>query len=131
MCVCGAFDLLHPGHIRLLEQAHALGDVLVVVVEAGKPSLPSLVTPPEERVEVLAALAAVDEVTAIEPSSRQEFLARLRPDTVARGAATRVSEAIRSEDAEIEALGCRVARIPLEPGYSAANLLQRIAELPA
>jgi len=129
--VCGAFDLLHPGHIRLLEQARGLGDVLVVLIEAGRASPPTLVTPPNERAEILAALAAVDEVTAIDQSSRQGFLARMRPDIVARGAATCASDANRLEDAEIEALGCRVVYIPLEPGYTARNILQRIAELPA
>jgi len=129
--VRGAFDLLHPGHIRLLEQARGLGDVLVVLIEAGRASRPTLVTPPNERAEILAALAAVDEVTAIDQSSRQGFLARMRPDIVARGAATSASDANRLEDAEIEALGCRVVYIPLEPGYTARNILQRIAELPA
>ncbi|HYL69590.1 MAG TPA: adenylyltransferase/cytidyltransferase family protein, partial [Candidatus Limnocylindria bacterium] len=71
----GSFDLLHPGHVRLLEQARELGDVLVVGVEsdaavraksnkltAQKKNLARPITPADERMEILAALAAVDYV---------------------------------------------------------------------
>src|SRR5271156_5985970 len=70
VCVVGVFDLLHPGHIRLLEQARASGDILVVGVQSDAfarkekgPNRP--VTPAGERAEILSALAAVDFVVEL------------------------------------------------------------------
>src|SRR5580658_3546961 len=70
VCVTGVFDLLHPGHIRLLEQARALGDVLVVAIQSDAqardqkgPSRP--ITPIAERAEIVAAFQAVDAVVEL------------------------------------------------------------------
>src|ERR1700680_2663624 len=64
----GCFDLLHPGHVRLLEQARALGSFLIVAINSdasvrGMKGLGRPVLPEQERAEILAALAAVDYVT--------------------------------------------------------------------
>ena len=101
VCASGCFDLLHPGHIRLLEQAKSLGDILVVTIEsdaavrarsasgngtAGKsPARP--ITPAAERAEILASLAAVDFVVELQDASSREFLTRLLPDVIAVGGA--------------------------------------------
>jgi len=138
VCASGAFDLLHPGHIRLLERARGLGDILLVAVESdaavrrrsrtvGSPGKGPLrpVMPATERGEVLAALAAVDFVVLFEESSPGEFLARLAPDIVVEGrAATRVDRHARPEAAR-----SRFVHIPPEPGYSTAGLLARISSL--
>jgi rfaE bifunctional protein nucleotidyltransferase chain/domain len=147
VCASGSFDLLHPGHIRLLEQARALGDVLVVAIEGDSgapaeapqrgqqaisghaPDRPS--TPASERAEILAALAAVDYVTQIEDSSAHAFLLSFLPDIYVKGGAPSSDESGFREADELEALGCKVVRIPLEPGYSTARLIQRIDELSA
>ncbi len=134
VCVCGAFDLLHPGHIRLLDQARSVGDVLVVALEsdtrlrkehgAARPVIPTA-----ERAEILAALASVDCVVEIdEPPA--EFLARLRPDVFVRGVRGD-PESASPEDAALESAGCKVVRVPVEPGYSTASLLERITEFRA
>ncbi|HXJ15978.1 MAG TPA: adenylyltransferase/cytidyltransferase family protein [Candidatus Polarisedimenticolia bacterium] len=149
VCVTGCFDLLHPGHIRLLEQARALGDVLVVAVQSDasvrasanqkarsqqrpkRHTPPRPITPAAERAEILAALASVDYVIEFDDPSLRELLARLRPDVVVRGAAAGAEKTISSDDKALEAIGCKVVRVPLEPGYSTARLVERIAELHA
>lgn len=139
VCASGCFDLLHPGHIRLLEQARSLGDVLVVTVESdeavrrktesakgvGRP-----ITPAAERAEILAALAAVDYVIECDDASPRGLLPQLRPDIFVTGAWGQAGPARRDDEA-LEAMGCKVVRIPLEPGYSTALLIERIQHLQA
>jgi cytidyltransferase-like protein len=134
---------LHPGHIRLLEHARSLGDVLVVAIEsdvtAGARSAPRNgstrqaparpIIPCSERAEILAALAAVGCVVEYEGPSPREFLTRLLPDVVAIGGSGGSNQSAHSESSEIESLGCKVVRIPLEPGYSTTRLIERILEL--
>jgi len=149
--VHGAFDLLNPGHIRLLEQAISLGDVLVVGVEsdasiraanaadagrlndAERKSLEPI-TPAAERAEILAALAAVDFVVELGPISLAEFAGRLRPDVLVRGGAASPTD-LTSADSRAEEIvvraGGKVSAIPLEPGYSTASLMERIRQLRA
>ncbi|HXZ13010.1 MAG TPA: adenylyltransferase/cytidyltransferase family protein [Candidatus Sulfotelmatobacter sp.] len=140
--VSGAFDLLHPGHVRLLEQARELGDVLVVGVasdaavrrlwnaENASPNEPARpVTPAAERMEILAALAAVDFVVEYEEPVPSKLASRLEPDVIAEGAApTSVSSSTRMEPA---ATGDSRRPIPLEPGYSTSELIKRIKQLHA
>ncbi len=149
--VHGAFDLLHPGHIRLLEQASSLGDVLVVAVESDEsiraanaadaarrnvmecePVEP--ITPGAERTEILAALAAVDFVIELNEISFAELASRLQPDVLVKGGAA-VSNDLTSEDARAEEIvtrvGGKVTAIPLEPGYSTGSLMSRIRQLHA
>lgn len=141
----GAFDLLHPGHIRLLEQARSLGDLLVVAVEddsavrAGtegehatslsrRPALRPVV-PLEERAEILAALSAVDFVAELRSISLGAWIERFQPDIYAQGGnaagAKRTQTALYNQtDAESPSL----VSIPLEPGYSTALLIERIQQ---
>lgn len=130
----GAFDLLHPGHVRLLEQARSLGDVLVVGVEDDaevrasaervRPKNPAFspVTPLPERAEILAALAAVDCVVELHNTSATACIERFQPDIYVRGG---TAESRDSEQTE----GMRIVSIPLEPGYSTALLIERIQQL--
>ena len=146
--VHGVFDLLHPGHVRLLEQARSLGNVLVVAVHgdardhsknaatvAGprdreSKSLRS-VTPSAERAEIVAALAAVDFVTEIDPSGIAEVVERLSPDVLVKGATSGenipLGGEIRAEEI-VKIAGGTVTIIPLEPGYSRASLMERIRQ---
>jgi len=142
VCASGCFDLLHPGHIRFLEHARSLGDVLVVAIEsdatAGARSAPGNgsgrkvparpITPFAERAEILAALAAVDCVVEFEGSSPREFLGHLLPDVVVIGGSGGSDQSTHHDTSELEALGCKVVRIPLEPGYSTSRLIERILE---
>jgi len=135
VCAYGAFDLLHPGHIRLLEQARDWGKFLVVAVRsdasvrAAAANAERPVTPAAERAEILAALSAVDfaVVTGDPPA---EFLQKLRPDVFIRGDEAdgeASSAAPNSLDRELAAMGCKVVRIPLEPGHSTSRLIERIS----
>ena len=139
VCASGCFDLLHPGHIRLLEQARSLGDVLVVAVESDRSAgrkaaaangVARPITPAAERAEILAALAAVDYVAEFDDLSPGGLLARLLPDVFVVGAPGG-DEAARREYEALEAKGCKVVRIPLEPGYSTALLIERTQQLQA
>jgi rfaE bifunctional protein nucleotidyltransferase chain/domain len=138
----GAFDLLHPGHIRLLEQARSLGDVVVVAVESDArvrgaaaerakahpsrpvPSWP--ITPSAERAETLAALAAVDYVVELDALSLEDWIRRFRPDVFVQGG----FENALGDPAGLEGTGCKILHIPLEPGFSTATLIERIQHLP-
>jgi len=141
VCVSGCFDLLHPGHVRLLEQARSLGDILVVAVQSdasvqhgvvpakrGAAEIARPITPAVERLEILAALAAVDYAVEFDGPSPYGFLLRLAPDVFVEGGTARESSLRESES---ETLGCRIIRFPLEPGYSTTRLIERITELRA
>lgn len=126
----GCFDLLHPGHIRLLEQARGLGDLLVVGVNSdaslrglkgqGRPLVPQ-----GERAEVLAALAAVDAVTIFEEPTPRELIAALLPDVLVKGGDWAPEAVIGRE--EVEAAGGRVVVLPYLEGYSTRALIAKIA----
>ena len=142
MCASGCFDLLHPGHIRLLEHASALGDILIVAIESDRAASARLaprngsakqaparpIVPSAERAEILAALAAVEYVVEFDGPSPNEFLARLLPDVIVIGGSGGSDLSAPREFADLEGLGCKVARIPLEPGYSTSGLIGRILE---
>ncbi len=127
----GCFDLLHPGHIRCLEQARALGDVLVVAInsDASVRQLkgdPRPLVPQEERGEILAALAAVDYVVIFDAPTPRELIFRLRPDVLVKGGDWGPNEIVGRE--EVEAAGGRVISVPLEPGYSTTDILEKIKD---
>ncbi|HEV2388152.1 MAG TPA: D-glycero-beta-D-manno-heptose 1-phosphate adenylyltransferase [Candidatus Acidoferrales bacterium] len=130
----GCFDLLHPGHIRSLEQARSLGDVLVVALnsdrsarEAKGPGRP--LVSQDERAEVVAALAAVDWAVIFDDPTPQRLIARLLPDVLVKGADWGTYEIVGRE--EVEAAGGEVVRVPMEPGYSTTELIERIRRLPS
>lgn len=86
----GCFDLLHVGHVRYLQAAKALGDILVVgvnddasLVSLGKRK--NVITPFEERVEIVAALGCVDYVVAFREPTVERLIRELRPDIHAKG----------------------------------------------
>ena len=124
----GCYDLLHPGHIWLLEQARSLGDVLVLglnsdasVRRAKGPARPIL--PENERAELALALDAVDAVVLFDEDTPRELIAALLPDVLVKGADW--SHFIAGRE-EVEAAGGRVLTIPLEPGCSTTNLVERL-----
>lgn len=129
----GCFDLLHPGHIRLLEQARALGTVLVVGLNSdgslralkgeGRPLLPEA-----ERAELLAALAAVDAVTIFDEATPRELMSALLPDVLVKGGDWGPDEIVGRE--EVEAAGGRVVTLPYIEGYSTSAIIQKIIQQP-
>jgi rfaE bifunctional protein nucleotidyltransferase chain/domain len=124
----GCYDLLHPGHIRLLEQARSLGDVLVLALnsDAGARSLkgPSRpILPQEERCRMALALEAVDAVTLFDEATPRELIAALLPDVLVKGADWTHFVAGREE---VEAAGGKVLNLALEAGYSTTNTVDEI-----
>jgi D-beta-D-heptose 7-phosphate kinase/D-beta-D-heptose 1-phosphate adenosyltransferase len=125
----GVFDLLHPGHVRYLQDARSLGDALVVAVNSDRsvraikgPARP--LNPEQERAEVLAALACVDAAVIFDEDTPLEIIRRLRPDVLVKGADWQAS-AIVGRDI-VEARGGRVIRIPLAEGYSTSAIIRKI-----
>jgi rfaE bifunctional protein nucleotidyltransferase chain/domain len=125
----GCFDLLHPGHVRYLEAARALGDVLVVGVNdddsvrrlkgPGRPILDLA-----ERAEVLAALSAVDHVVAFAEDTPLRLIDVLAPDLLVKGADWAPDEIVGGD--VVRRRGGRVERIELVPGISTSELIRRI-----
>jgi D-glycero-beta-D-manno-heptose 1-phosphate adenylyltransferase len=125
----GCFDLLHPGHVRCLAEARALGDLLVVAINSdrsvrdNKGSERPLV-PQNDRAEVLAALSSVDYVTIFDGPTPRDLIAHILPSILVKGADWAPNEVVGRE--QVEAAGGRVVSIPLAPGYSTTRLLQKI-----
>lgn len=125
----GCFDLLHAAHVRLLEQARALGEVLVVGINSDR-SVRELkgesrpLVPEAERAEVLAALAVVDAVTIFDEATPRELIAALLPDVLVKGGDWGANIVGKEE---VTAAGGRVVSLPYERGYSTSELIERIA----
>jgi rfaE bifunctional protein nucleotidyltransferase chain/domain len=125
----GCFDLLHPGHVRCLAEARALGDLLVVAVNSDRsvrgnkgPERP--LVPQNDRAEVLAALCSVDYVTIFDEATPRDLISRILPSVLVKGADWGLNEVVGRE--EVEAAGGRVVSIALVPGYSTSNLVEKI-----
>src|SRR5436305_6303195 len=114
----GCYDLLHPGHVRLLERARSLGDVLILALYSDAsvrrmkgPSRPFLAE--AERAEVAMALEAVDAVTLFDEDTPRELIGLVLPDVLIKGADWSHFVAGREE---VEAAGGKVLTLALEPG---------------
>ena len=126
----GVFDLLHVGHVALLEAARAEGGALVVGVNSdasvrrlGK-GTDRPVVPGQERARLLAALACVDCVVLFDEETPLALIQRLRPDVLVKGA-DYARRAIVGAD-QVEGWGGRVVRVPLVKGASTTQLLARL-----
>jgi D-beta-D-heptose 7-phosphate kinase / D-beta-D-heptose 1-phosphate adenosyltransferase len=127
----GCFDLLHRGHTRLLAEARAACDRLVVGLNSdastarlkgkGRP-----INPAEGRAEVLAALEAVDLVVVFEEDTPLELIKRVRPEVLVKGADYKREEVVGRE--VVEAAGGDVILVELVPGQSTSNIMRRVAE---
>ena len=126
----GVFDLVHPGHVELLEAARREGDALVVGVNTdasvwrlgkgeGRP-----VTAESSRARVLAGLAAVDCVVLFDESTPLDLISRLQPDVLVKGA-DYSRETIVGADL-VESRGGRVVRVPLVQGFSTSSIVERL-----
>ena len=122
----GCFDLLHPGHIKLLTAARAACDRLVVGLNAdasvrrlkgeGRP-----VQDEQSRAEVLAALEAVDLVVVFEQDTPLDLLRRVRPTVLVKGADYTLDQVVGRE--LVEADGGEVMLVDLVPGHSTTRLV--------
>jgi D-glycero-beta-D-manno-heptose 1-phosphate adenylyltransferase len=130
----GCFDILHPGHVQLLEAARALGDILILGLNSDRSVRENKganrpIVPEAERAEVAAALAAVDFVVPFDESTPREIISRVLPDVLAKGSDWGPDEIVGRE--EVEAAGGRVVSLPLAPGYSTSSIIERVAKLPS
>jgi len=125
----GVFDLLHVGHVRYLEQARTLGDVVVVAINSdasarklkgeGRPLINQ-----DERAEILAALRTVDYVTIFDDVSPRSLIARLSPDVLVKGGDYALDEIHGRE--EVEAAGGRVVSLPFVGGVSSSAIIEKM-----
>ncbi|MBV9401752.1 MAG: adenylyltransferase/cytidyltransferase family protein [Bryobacterales bacterium] len=120
----GCYDLLHAGHIRLLERARSLGDILILALNSDAsvsrlkgPSRPLIRE--QRRANMVAALEAVDAVCFFDEDTPRELIAAVLPDILVKGADWSHFVAGREE---VEAAGGQVVLLPLEPGFSTTNI---------
>ena len=127
----GCFDLLHVGHVRYLEEARELGDFLAVAVNgdesvralkgAGRP-----LNSEDDRAEVLAALEAVNFVTIFPNVRATQVIETARPAIYAKGG-DYTSESLDVEErAAVKRVGAKTVILPLVPGKSTSQLIQRV-----
>lgn len=126
----GVFDLLHPGHVDVLEGARREGAQLIVGVNSDA-SVRRLNKGPErpirgeqERAYVLAALASVDCVVVFDEDTPAELVAALQPDVIVKGGDYRPEDVAGGET--VRARGGRIVIIPLTPGHSTTATVQKL-----
>ena len=125
----GCFDVLHAGHVRYLEAAKSIGDMLVVGINsdeqvntlkgAGRPLLPE-----SERAEIVAALAAVDLVTIFNEPTVGELLMAIKPDIHAKG--TDYTEDTVPERDVVRSFGGRTAIVGDPKDHSTSDMIRRV-----
>jgi D-glycero-beta-D-manno-heptose 1-phosphate adenylyltransferase len=130
----GCYDLLHPGHIRLLESARELGDILILALNTDRSVRENKggnrpIINEAERAEVAAALAAVDYVVLFDEPTPREIITRVLPDVLVKGSDWGPNEVVGRE--EVEAAGGQVVSIPIEAGFSTSAIIERIQKIPS
>lgn len=124
----GCYDILHPGHIRLLEKARSLGDLLILALNTDA-SVARLKGPTRpliseaERARMALMLEAVDAVTLFDEDTPRELIAVVLPDILIKGADWAHFIAGREE---VEAAGGKVMALALEPGFSTTNIVEEL-----
>lgn len=126
----GVFDLLHVGHVVLLEQARATGSALVVGVNSDasvrrlQKGTDRPLVPADERARLLAALACVDCVVVFDDDTPLALIRALKPDVLVKGADYEKAQIVGAAD--VEGWGGRVVRVALVAGKSTTDLIQRV-----
>ena len=127
----GCFDLIHPGHVRLLAAARAACDRLVVALNTDDsvrrlkgPDRP--VQSEAARATVMASIAASNMVVLFDQDTPEELIRALRPDVLFKGADYTVDQVVGGEF--VRAYGGQVELIPLQPGHSTTGTIRRMTE---
>lgn len=127
----GYFDLLHVGHVRYLQSARALGDLLIVALNADSTARRAKdarrpIVGEAERAEVLAALSCVDYVVVFEEDTAERVVSLLRPDVYAKGGD--YDETMLPEAPVVAGYGGEVRLLPFEAGHSTTGIIETICE---
>jgi D-glycero-beta-D-manno-heptose 1-phosphate adenylyltransferase len=124
----GCYDILHPGHVRLLDRSRSLGDILILALNTDAsvarlkgPSRPLISQ--DERAAMAMALESVDAVTFFDEDTPRELIAEVLPDILIKGADWAHFIAGREE---VEAAGGKVMALSLEPGFSTTNIIEEL-----
>jgi D-beta-D-heptose 7-phosphate kinase/D-beta-D-heptose 1-phosphate adenosyltransferase len=124
----GCFDLLHIGHVSLLDDARREGDRLIVAINSDAsvsrlkgPSRP--IVPEHARARILAALAAVDAVVVFNEPTPLELMNAIRPDVIVKGGDYAANEIVGAS--EVRSWGGRVKIVPFVEGFSTTQLIAR------
>jgi rfaE bifunctional protein nucleotidyltransferase chain/domain len=125
----GCFDLLHRGHLHLLREAKALGDLLVVAVNSDRsiqtlkgPSRP--IVTESHRLELIAALEMVDYVLLFDAPDPYAIISILRPDVLVKGGDWSAEEVVGRD--LVEKSGGKVVRVPYLKGFSTTDIIAKI-----
>ena len=125
----GCFDLLHRGHVHILRQAKAAGDLLIVGINSDRsvtsikgPGRPIL--PETDRVELIAAMEMVDYVVIFDEADPYQVIAAIKPNVLAKGGDWSADQIVGADLVERD--GGRVAVIPYLKGFSTTEILERI-----
>jgi D-beta-D-heptose 7-phosphate kinase/D-beta-D-heptose 1-phosphate adenosyltransferase len=127
----GCFDIIHGGHIEFLQQAKALGDILVVGLNSDK-SVKKLkgenrpIKTERERANILAALKYIDYITLFEETTPEKIIQEIRPDILVKGADYKIDEVVGREI--VEGYGAKVELLPIVEGHSTTKTLEKILE---
>ena len=125
----GCFDILHTGHLDLLQRARGFGDVLVVAINSDAsvrrmkgPNRP--IIPEKERAELLAGLEMVDLVCTFDEDTPLESILKIHPDVLVKGADWSAAGIVGQ--AEVEGWGGKVVALPLVDGKSTTGIVERV-----
>ncbi|QPJ63919.1 MAG: D-glycero-beta-D-manno-heptose-7-phosphate kinase [Candidatus Nitrohelix vancouverensis] len=127
----GCFDLIHGGHIELLQRSKALGDILIIGLNSDS-SIRALkgegrpIKNQAERADILSAIKYVDFITIFDESTPENLIRMIRPDVLVKGDDYKISEVVGREI--VEGYGARVELIPIVKGHSTTNSIEKILQ---
>jgi len=127
----GCFDILHLGHIRYLQQAKSLGDILIVGINSDS-SIRKLkgenrpIVPEDERSEIIAALECVDYVIIFSESTPKRIIKMIKPDIHVKGGDWKIEQILEAN--LVQSYGGKVVIVDEVEGYSTSEIIRRIIE---
>lgn len=130
----GCFDILHVGHIELLERAKSVGDLLIVGLNSDDSArrlkgTSKPINSASDRGKILSSLEVVNFVTIFDEDTPYEIINELKPDVLVKGADYSLNEIVGRS--VVESYGGKVVVIPLSKGYSTTKLIEQIMRLPS
>ena len=125
----GCFDILHRGHVHILRQAKAAGDLLIVALNSDRSVKelkggPRPVLPETDRIELIGAMEMVDYVTVFDEPDPYKVIAAVKPNVLAKGGDWSTAKIVGAD--LVEQAGGRVAVIPYLKGFSTSEIIERI-----